>query len=233
MPHKQRRAGQTPRPRWPRDEMRKNKTKLVTALLVVMLTSPIITGLGLVIFKRYFGYYPIPFVVKKVYYSFKYQSSRHIEQVVDTHFRINTAGYKTQYELKNMLNMPYYVYVKFNPKIEPVPASYQFTGQLNIIVTRDNAVQYSHITKGISKVTLGALGAKTYRPGFTDGYYVAVLPFPLKNGTYNNTKLSITVTGIDNNLMQYAETAQISIFPEIDLDSDVSDYMLETGIHNY
>ena len=219
--------------RWSRDNMRINKTNLVTVLLVIILTSPIITGLGLVVFKRYYGYYPVPFVVKKVYYSFKYQSSRNVEQVVDSHFRINTAGYKTQYELKNMLNMPYYVYVKFNPKMEPVPASYQFTGQLNIIVTRDNVVQYSHITKGMSKVTLAALGAKTHSKGITDGSYVAVLPFPLKNSTYNNTKLNINVTGVDNKLMQYAETAQVSIFPEIDLNSDVSDYMLETGIHNY
>jgi hypothetical protein len=212
--------------------MNSKKAVVPFALLTIILILPIATSLGMVVFKWGYGYYPVPFIVKKIYYSFKYQSSRRDEQIVDSNFKINTKGYETEYELKNMLNMPYYVFVKFNPKKEPVPASYQYNGSLKIVVTRNNSVQYSHTTNGISKVTLASLGTMADRPEFTDGYYVAVLPFPLKKATYNNTKLTITVTGVDNKLIPYAENAQVSIFPEIDLDSGVSDFMLETGIHN-
>ena len=207
------------------------KSKVISIILYILLILPIASCLIMVMFKLVHGYYPVPFIIKKLYYSFKYQSSRQVEQIVDSNFKINTNGYETEYELKNMLNTPYYVFVKFNPKKEAVPASYQYNGSLKIVVTRNNSVQYSHTTNYISKVTLANLGTRVDQPEYTDGYYVAILPFPLKKDTYQNTKLTITVTGVDNKLIRYAENAQVTIFPEIDLDSGVSDLMLGTEIN--
>jgi hypothetical protein len=204
--------------------VRSIKSTFILSILIGLLAAPIVIGLGMVVFKWSRGYYPVPAGVKLIYYSFKYQSSHRVEQVVDNKFKIGTNGYTTEYALKNMISVPYYVYIKFNPKTEPVPTSYQYTGTLKIDITRDNKVQYSHITDVILKNNLGALGAKSYRNGFTDGYYVAVLPFPLNNGTYDNTKINITVINVDNKLKAYVDDVQVTIVPKIDLDSDVSGY---------
>lgn len=193
-----------------------------------------ILSVGAFVYKTNYGYYPVPFIAKLVYYSCRYGSSYRFIQTVDKNFKISTNGHVSEYTLNNMLNVPYCVYVRFNTKNNPLPMSYQYTGKLKITITRNNSVQYLHFTDGISKVVGHDPGDKISTEGNnTDGYYVAVLPFPLKKGTLNNTKLSITVANVDNKLISYADDAQITIIPEIDLDDGVPYSMLETGIHNY
>lgn len=191
------------------------KNKIYTKAIVIFII------ISLCLFRMYAGYYPIPLILKRIYYATKYQSSGEIKQIVDNNFKINTQGYTAKYSLKNIISVPYYLHVKFNAKETAVTSPYQFRGLLQVVVTEDTKV----LCKYTSSIVANNISSKDLKTYNVTGFYVAKLPFQLGTGKYKNPNLAIAVLKTDETLEKCVRSVQLSIIPDIDLDSGVPSYV--------
>jgi len=175
-----------------------------------------IIGLGLMVSKINEGFWGVPVKIKQIYYSIKCQNIDRFEQTIDNNFKINTINYMAEYQLKSTLNVPHIIYVSFNANRKLVPSSYKFKGKISISAIKDGKSIYEGIDN-IKVITAPSDDGKTF---YTTGFYLTKLPFPIANRTYDNIKIRAIVKEIDDFLVPYINSATISIYPDIVMDSN-------------
>jgi len=187
------------------------KMRRFIGILICLLVA--ITLYGVMVLVK--GYYPIPMLIKTVYYINAVESGKKLERaVVDLNFKFFEEGYSVSKKIEKSYPLPHLLILVPSKFTDSLPLDFVFKGEFEIKIFREEELVYRKTTNGaINYCKHGQDG----KPSQFYYFQISQLPFPLGGKAYENLTVKVTVLKTDLDLSRYIDTAGLYLAADLRL----------------
>lgn len=185
----------------------KNKKVLLiyVTIAVLVVGSPFI-------YRCLRGYWPIPELLKRLYYITQNQEQKLDTITIDRDFRFFEKGYSCSTKIiSNSCPLPHFVILDFQNTKKKIPVDYVFKGKIQFEFIRENKTVLIQEIKQVKNV----IRYENQKPSYTYCFNLTRIPFPLAGKTYNGLTVKVTVIEPDEYLREHADAAIMVLSPDL------------------
>ena len=187
------------------------KGLVVAALILLALFSMLSVFYA---FGYYKGYYPLPYILRKLYYVTLAEKTRLTPVVLDEKFKFSKRGYSVESRVDSPYTLSHDLILKWPSDQEKVPVDHKFSGSIKVDIVRDGKTVFSQIVNTASNLyKYNSEGNRVC----TRGFILCQIPFPLEGQSYKNIKIKVLVLEPEKKLLEYVDMAKLVLFPNLSL----------------
>jgi len=162
-------------------------------------------------FKFVKGYYPFPMWVKVLYYAAQYDITKPNDDIIDETFHFFEEGYTVTKKISSPYPIEHSLVIRFTNKL---PVDQKLSMAIKLEVMEKGKVIYS------KNIRSGSNGYRyeNGKPSYTCSYGLCDIPFPLAGKPLKGLDIKITVLEADKKLLDYVNTGQLVLWPNISLE---------------